>query len=59
MPVGGEVLEVNKTLEDSPEILNKSPYEDGWIAELKPSDPSEMEALMTKNAYLEMLKGKQ
>ncbi|MBU2497437.1 MAG: glycine cleavage system protein GcvH [Proteobacteria bacterium] len=58
-PVGGEVLAVNKTLEDSPEILNKSPYEDGWMVELKPSDPSEIGTLMTKNAYLEMLKGKQ
>ena len=58
MPVGGEVLAVNKALEDSPEIINKNPYEDGWIVDLKPSDPSEMEALMNKNDYLQMLKGK-
>lgn len=58
MPVGGEVLAVNKALEDAPEIINKNPYEDGWIVDLKPSDPSEMEALMNKNDYLQMLKGK-
>lgn len=57
MPVGGEVLAVNKTLEDAPELVNKSPYQDGWIIELKPTDPSEMDALMAKDAYLEMLKG--
>lgn len=57
MPVGGEVRAVNKTLEDAPELINKSPYQDGWIMEVKPTDPSEMDALMAKDAYLEMLKG--
>lgn len=57
MPVGGEILAVNKTLEDAPELVNQSPYQEGWFVEIKPTDPSEMDTLMTKQAYLEMLEG--
>lgn len=57
MPLGGEVISVNKALEESPELLNKAPYSEGWIIQVKPSDPAEFEALMTKEAYLQMLKG--
>ena len=57
MPVGGEVLSVNTSLEESPELLNKAPYSEGWIIQVKPSDPSELSALMTKETYLQMLKG--
>ena len=57
IPVGGEIAEVNTALEESPGLVNTSPYTDGWIAQVKPEDPSEMERLMDKNAYLEMLKG--
>ena len=57
MPVGGEILAVNKALEDAPETLNQDPYGGGWIIEIKPGDPSELDQLMDKNAYLEMLKG--
>ena len=59
MPIGGEVVAVNQALEDSPELLNKDPYDKGWIVEIKPTDPAEMDDLMDKNAYLEMLKGTQ
>ena len=57
MPVGGEVLAVNTALADTPEMLNQDPYSGGWIIEIKPGDPSELDQLMDKNAYLEMLKG--
>ncbi len=57
MPVGGEVLSVNKALEESPELLNKEPYESGWIIEIKPSDPAELKGLMARSAYLDLLKG--
>ena len=57
MPVGGEVLAVNTALADAPEMLNQDPYSGGWIIEIKPGDPSELDQLMDKNAYLEMLKG--
>jgi len=57
MPLGGEVLSVNKTLEDSPELVNKHPYEAGWILDIKPSDPEELRTLMNRDAYLGFLKG--
>ena len=57
MPLGGEVLSINKILEDSPELVNKQPYESGWIIEIKPSDPGELKDLMNRDAYLNLLKG--
>ena len=57
LPIGGEVVEINTKLEDSPELVNGSPYDDGWMVLVKPADPAELDALMDKNAYLEMLKG--
>jgi glycine cleavage system H protein len=57
MPLGGEVLAVNKVLEDSPELVNKEPYESGWIIEIKPSDPGDLKSLMNRAAYLDLLKG--
>jgi len=57
MPMGGEVLSLNSALEDSPEFVNKNPYDDGWMIEIRPTDPSELDELMTRDAYLEMLKG--
>ena len=57
MPVSGEVIELNESLEDSPELVNTDPYEDGWIIKVKPADVSEMDKLMDRTAYLAMLKG--
>jgi glycine cleavage system H protein len=57
MPLGGEVLSINKVLEDSPELVNKQPYESGWIIEVKPNDPGELKGLMKRDAYLSLLKG--
>ncbi|MBW1667268.1 MAG: glycine cleavage system protein GcvH [Deltaproteobacteria bacterium] len=57
MPVGGEILATNKLLEESPELVNKSPYQDGWMIEIKPNNQSELDSLMDRDAYLEMLKG--
>jgi glycine cleavage system H protein len=57
LPVGGEVIAVNSALEESPELINKSPYGDGWMVDVKPIDLSEMDALMTSDACLEKLKG--
>ncbi|MCP4579712.1 MAG: glycine cleavage system protein GcvH [Deltaproteobacteria bacterium] len=57
MPVGGEILEVNNALEEAPELLNKSPYNDGWIIRIKPDDVSRLDALMDKGAYIKMLEG--
>ena len=57
MPVGGEIVAVNKDLEDSPERVNNSPYTDGWMIEVKPDDASEINGLLANDAYLEKLKG--
>ena len=57
LPVGGEIVEINNKLEDAPELVNNSPYDDGWMILIKPNDPAELDALMAKNAYIEMLKG--
>jgi glycine cleavage system H protein len=57
MPIGGEVLATNTVLEDSPELVNKNPHNDGWMIQVKPSDPAELDTLMAKGAYLELLKG--
>jgi glycine cleavage system H protein len=57
LPVGGKIMAVNSALETSPELVNKSPYGDGWFVEVEPSDPSEMDTLMNSVACLEKLKG--
>jgi len=57
MPIGGEILAINATLEETPEHVNNNPYNEGWMIEVKPSDATEMDALMDKNAYIKMLKG--
>ena len=57
MPIGGEILAVNTDLEESPELVNNSPYDDGWMIEVKPSNPADFKDLMTADVYLEMLKG--
>lgn len=57
MPVGGTVAEINSDLEESPELVNNQPYGQGWMIALQPSDPNEIDSLMTQPAYLEMLKG--
>lgn len=57
MPVGGEIISVNDALEDSPELINNTPYSDGWMIEVKPDDMAELDSLMTKDAYLKSVKG--
>ncbi|HAS64384.1 MAG TPA: glycine cleavage system protein GcvH [Vibrio sp.] len=51
-PVSGEIVEVNEELEDSPELINEEPYEGGWIAKVKLSDPTELESLKDADEYL-------
>ena len=57
MPVAGEITEINEALEDAPELVNESCYDDGWIIKVKPDDISQFEALLDKGAYLDLLKG--
>jgi len=57
MPIDGEVVQVNQALEDAPELLNQSPYADGWIVEVKPDDMSQLETLMDRDVYVKLLEG--
>ncbi|MFA5574425.1 MAG: glycine cleavage system protein GcvH [Brumimicrobium sp.] len=55
MPVGGEIIEFNESLESDPEVINSDPYGDGWIIKVKMSDSSELEQLMSATEYEEMV----
>ncbi|XP_074565675.1 glycine cleavage system H protein, mitochondrial-like [Curcuma longa] len=55
-PVSGEVTEVNTKLTGTPGLINSSPYEDGWMVKVKPSDPSELESLMGSEEYTKFCK---
>lgn len=57
MPIGGKVIQVNSQLEDSPELVNREPYQGGWMVLLEPGDLSELTTLKGKTDYLAMLKG--
>lgn len=50
-PVTGTVVAINEGLEGAPERINADPYGEGWIVELAPTDPSELEGLLTSEAY--------
>lgn len=50
-PISGIVIEVNEALADAPEQVNDSPYDDGWLFKLQPSDASEIDGLMDAEAY--------
>jgi len=53
-PVSGEVVEVNEALEDSPELVNSDPYDDGWFFKVKASDLDELESLLSADDYAEV-----
>ena len=53
MPVSGEVVEFNEALESAPELVNASPYDEGWIIKIKFSDPSEFDTLLKAEEYKE------
>lgn len=55
MPISGEVMEVNSKLEDSPEIVNKDPYGEGWLIKVKISDKSELDDLLEGGKYKELI----
>ena len=50
-PLSGKIVSVNEDLENSPELINQSPYESGWIVEIEVSDPSETANLMDSGSY--------
>ncbi|NLJ81081.1 MAG: glycine cleavage system protein GcvH [Firmicutes bacterium] len=55
-PVSGEITAVNEALEDSPELINESPLEEGWIVEIKIDGSAQIGDLMNQQEYEEFLK---
>jgi glycine cleavage system H protein len=54
-PISGEVLEANTDLEDSPELINQSPYKDGWLVVMTVSDADDFDELMDSETYKKYL----
>ncbi len=54
-PVGGTVIAVNEDLNDAPELVNDEPYGGGWICVIAPSDPAEIDGLLSPDAYRELV----
>lgn len=54
-PVSGKVIEFNKSLNDSPEKINASPYDEGWMLKIELSNLSELDGLLNINAYKELV----
>ena len=50
-PVSGKIIKVNDKFKDSPELVNKSPYEEGWLYQIECSDLSELNSLLTEAQY--------
>lgn len=59
VPMSGEVVAVNETLEDSPELVNEDPFGDGWLARIKPTDMDEWDELLDVEAYKEVVEEEQ
>ena len=55
MPVSGEVLEFNEDLEDSPELINSSPYDEGWIIKTTISDDTDLSSLLSAEEYKNLI----
>jgi glycine cleavage system H protein len=54
-PVSGEVIEINDSLSENPEIINESPYDEGWMIRIRISDESEQETLLTAESYSDVI----
>lgn len=52
-PLSGEIIDINESLLDSPEVVNASPYENGWFYKIKPKHETELDDLMDAEAYAE------
>lgn len=50
-PLSGTIIEVNRDLNDSPELINNHPYEDGWLLKMKLEDPGERDELLSPDEY--------
>ena len=55
-PVSGEVIEINETLAEKPELINTDPYGDGWMIRIKIDNPAQVDALLTSIEYEDYIK---
>jgi glycine cleavage system H protein len=55
LPVSGEILEFNESLNSSPELVNSDAFGEGWIIKIKLSNPAELESLLSAEAYAELI----
>ncbi|MBJ7882213.1 glycine cleavage system protein GcvH [Gelidibacter salicanalis] len=55
LPLSGEIIEFNSALEDEPEKVNSDPYGDGWMIKIKLSDVSQIDGLLSADAYKELI----
>ena len=53
-PIAGTVIAINNELEDSPELVNESPYDSGWFYKLKPADAGDLESLLSATDYAQV-----
>ncbi len=56
-PISGKVEEKNSDVEESPDIINKSPFDDGWLYRVRLSNRDELENLLTPQEYADLIKG--
>ena len=56
-PLSGEIVSVNEALNDNPELINSSPYDDGWFFKIKPQNNNELEDLLDAEAYTQISEG--
>jgi glycine cleavage system H protein len=54
-PLSGKVVKVNQALADEPQLINQDPYGKGWICEVEPSQPSDVDGLLDAEAYTKLL----
>ena len=55
IPVSGEILEFNESLNDNPELINESPYDEGWIIKMKVEDNDQLSELLDSKSYSEII----
>ncbi|MCD6661420.1 MAG: glycine cleavage system protein GcvH [Lentimicrobium sp.] len=55
LPVSGEILEFNESLNSSPELVNSDAFGEGWIIKIKLSNPAELDSLLSADAYAELI----
>ena len=55
LPISGEIIEINEALGDKPELINSSPFDEGWIMKIRMTNPGELDELLTVEEYKELI----